>query len=187
MADSKKQIGVVGLYDAPESLLRAAEKVRDAGYRHWDCHSPYPVHGLDQAMGLRDSPIPTIGLTAGFLGVAVALWMQGWMSAIDYPVRIGGKPLFSWPAFVPITFELFVLFAAVTTMVSLLLFGRLGRWHSPLHDSDVMAEITSHRFAVVLEGSGENDSSERAAALLASTGCRDIRPLYEEADDGRIL
>ncbi len=187
VGDGKQQVGMVGLFEDPDTLIRAAERVRDAGYRKWDCHTPYPVHGLDQAMGLRESPVPYICLTAGFIGVGAALWMQWWMDAVDFPIRIGGKPLFSWPAFVPITFELFVLFAALATMASIVVLGRLGRWHSPLHDSGLMAEVTSHRFAVVLSRSDTVYSAESAARLLAGAGCQDIRPLYEYQDDGGIL
>ena len=185
--DGKHQVGTVGLFEDPDALIHAAEKVRDAGYHKWDCHTPYPVHGLDQAMGLRESPIPYICLTAGFIGVGAALLMQWWMDAVDFPIRIGGKPLFSWPAFVPITFELFVLFAALATMASIVLFGRLGKWHSPLHDSGLMAEITSHRFAVVLSGTDARYSADDATQLLAGAGCQDIRPLYEDIDEGGIL
>lgn len=185
MAESKQQAGLVGLFDNPDTLLQAARRVRDAGYRKWDCHTPYPVHGLDQAMGLAESPVPTICLTAGFLGVGAALLMQWWMDAVDYPIRIGGKPLFSWPAFVPITFELFVLFAALATMASILIFGKLGRWHSPLHDSDVMREITSDRFALVLDGSDPRYAADDATSLLADAGCQDVRPLLVcDSDDG---
>lgn len=185
MAESKQQVGVVGLFDDPDTLLHAARQVRDAGYRKWDCHTPHPVHGLDQAMGLAESPVPYICLTAGFIGVGAALLMQGWMDAIAYPVRIGGKPLFSWPAFVPITFELFVLFAGLATMASIVILGKLGRWHSPLHDSGIMREVTSDRFALVLDSADARYAADAAQVLLAEAGCQDIRPLLSnEAEDG---
>lgn len=188
MTDQGNTVGMVGLFDDAGALVEAAKKVRDAGYKKWDCHTPYPVHGLDAAMGIKASPIPYFCIGAGFVGVAVALLMQGWMSAIDYPVRIGGKPLFSWPAFVPITFELFVLFAALATMGSMLVFCKLGRWHSPLHDSNIMAEIMSHRFAVVLEANDPRFSEMEAQALLTEAGCTDIRPLIEaDEEDDSIL
>ena len=183
----RKQVGMVGLFDDATSLVRAAEKVRDKGYRKWDCHTPYPVHGLDRAMGLKTSPVPYITLTAGFIGVGVALLMQWWMSAVDYPVRIGGKPLFSWPAFVPITFELFVLFAACATMGSIFFFCKLFRWHSPLHDSGVMKDVTTTRFAVVLGADDPQYSEDRAKGLLEESGCEDIRALYENVEEDDSL
>lgn len=188
MSEAKtRPVGLIGLYDRPEQLLEAAARVRDAGWTSWDCHTPYAVHGLDQAMGLKESRIPWLTLTAGFAGVGLALLMQWWMSAIDYPVRIGGKPLFSWPAFVPITFEIFVLMAALATFGAVVVFGRLGRWHSPLHDSDVMAEVVTNRFGLVLSAEDPNYREEAARSLLASTGCDDIRPLVERVEEDDAL
>lgn len=190
MAEPEKRfVGMAGIFDTPDELINAASRVRDAGWARWDCHTPYPVHGLDRAMGVRRSPIPTICLTAGFAGAALALLMQWWMSAVDYPVRIGGKPLFSWPAFVPVTFEFFVLFAGVTVMGCVLFFCRLGRWHSPLHDSGIMQEVTGSRYAVALGTDDAFFSREKATDLLEKAGCRDIRPLFElmETKDGTLL
>ena len=178
MTDERKLVGLIGLYDDPDALIGAATKVRDAGYTSWDCHTPYPLHGLDDAMGLKPSPMPYITLGAGGVGAALAMLMQWWMSASDYPVRIGGKPLFSWPAFVPITFELFVLFAALATMGGMIFLTKLGSWASPLHDNDVMREVTTSRLGVVLDAGDAKFSEDGARALLEQTGCQDIRPLY---------
>ena len=184
---TEKVVGLVGLFDDPDTLLRAAEGVREAGYRKWDCHTPFPVHGLDRAMGLRASRVPTLALRAGFIGLLVAIALTGGLNAIHYPIRIAGKPMFSWQAFVPIYFELFVLFAALSIMGLLFVFCRLGRWHSPLHDSDVMKEITSNRFAIVLEAADEVFSDVDGRALLEEAGCRDVRPLVEHEQDGALI
>ena len=130
---TSRTLGVVGLYDSADDLIRAAAKVRDSGFKKWDCHTPYPVHGLDQAMGMKESPVPYVTLGTGLVGLLVAVALTGGLSALHYPIRIGGKALFSWQAFVPIYFELFVLFASIATMGSVVFFCRLGRWHSPLH------------------------------------------------------
>ena len=184
----EKVVGVVGLYDDPSSLLRAAEGVRDAGFTRWDCHTPFPVHGLDRAMGLKSSPLPTLALTAGLIGVLAAFALTGGLNALHYPIRIAGKPMLSWQAFVPIYFELFVLFSALAIMGSLFVFCGLGRWHSPLHDSGVMSEVTGARFAIVLGADDRMYSQADAKTLLEATGCRDIRPLvqFEEEDDAII-
>jgi len=188
MADpATRVVGMVALYDSADELIRAAEKVRDAGYRKWDCHSPYPVHGLDDAMGLKASPVPYFTIGAGFVGVAVGLLLTGGLNTLHYPIHIGGKALFSWQAYVPIYFEMFVLLAALATMGSMLFFCRLGRWHSPLHDSGVMELVTTDRFAIVLDSSDAKYEEAKARAMLRATGSRDIRPLAEQEDDGEII
>lgn len=182
----RKQVGWAGLYDTEESLRAAAARFRDAGFTRWDCHTPHPVHGLDRAMGLKPSRVPMVTIAAGFAGLLVAVALTGGIAVIQYPLRTAGKALFSWPAFVPIYFELFVLCAAVATMGALLFFCRLGRWHSPLHDSDIMQEITGHRFAIVVDK--EDGKYEQARQLFEESGCGDIRPLMEiQEGDEAIL
>ncbi|MBF0429674.1 MAG: DUF3341 domain-containing protein [Fibrobacteria bacterium] len=173
--------GYIGLYDSPEELLRAAEAVRDAGIKKWDCHTPYPVHGLDDAMGLKMSPVPLIVLFMGGVGAGVAFLMQWWMDVIDYPFVVGGKPLFSWPLFIPITFELFVLFAALAAMGSVIWFCKLGRWASPLHQGSVMKDITSNRYGIFLDSAEADFNEDKARSLLEATACQDIRRLGGEA------
>jgi hypothetical protein len=127
--------------------------------------------------------MPYICLGAGGVGAGAAMLMQWWMNAVDYPIRIGGKPMFSWPAFVPITFEVFVLFAAIATMGGIVTLCKLGRYHSPLHDSGVMAEVTSYRHAVVLGADDEQFSEESARELLEGAACTDVRPLHETLEE----
>jgi hypothetical protein len=181
-AEGRAVVGMIGLYDQADALIAAAEAVRDAGYKKWDCHTPYPVHGLDDAMGLKPSPMPYVTLIAGGIGACLGMYMMYWMSAVDYPVRIGGKEYFSWPAFVPITFEAFVLFAGLATMGGMIFFTKLGTWASPLHDNDVMGLVTSSRLGVVLKAEDEQFSEDKARALLEGTGCSDVRTLYAPAD-----
>ena len=183
-----KVVGTVGLYDDPRTLIQAAQRVREAGYTRWDCHTPFPVHGLDRAMGLKNSPVPSLVLTGALIGLIVAVVLTGGLSVIHYPIRIAGKPMFSWQAFVPIYFELFVLFAGFSIMGCLFAFCKLGRWHSPLHDSNIMKEITGDRFAIVLEATDDMYAEANARTLLEQTGCTDIRPLIEfEEEDKAIL
>jgi hypothetical protein len=149
--------------------------VRGAGWQRWDCHTPYPVHGLDAAMGVRESFIPFLTVSAGLFGVLFAKAMQWYMSDYDYPLMIGGKPLFSLPAFVPITFELFVLFGALTTFACILIFCRLGKWHSPLHDAGVMRDVTCNRFAIYLDATDSHFDKTETRRFLEEIGCEDIR------------
>ena len=125
-----KQYNVYGLvaeFADPGALLHAAEKVRDAGYSKFDCHSPFPVHGMDKAMGLGPSNLGWIVLGGGLSGALLGIGLQGWSSAIEYPLVISGKELFSFPAFVPIAFELTILFSAFAAV-----FGMFGLIKLPM-------------------------------------------------------
>jgi hypothetical protein len=138
-------------------------------------------------MGLKVSPVANFTLTGGLLGFLGAILLTGGLSVWQYPIRIGGKALFSWQAFVPIYFEMFVLLAALSTMGALFFLCRLGIWHSPLHDSGVMSEIVSDRYAIVLETEDGRDEGY-LTELLEGTGCKDIRPLVQfEEEESSIL
>ena len=100
--------GILAEFATPTDLYHACERVRDAGFTRWDAHTPFPVHGLEKAMGLRRSPLPWIVLVMGLTGAALGFGLQWWVHASAYPLVISGKPFFSWPAFIPITFELAV-------------------------------------------------------------------------------
>ncbi|MBF0199110.1 MAG: DUF3341 domain-containing protein [Planctomycetes bacterium] len=177
---NSKLKGMVGMVSKPDALIKAAETVRDAGYKKWDCHTPYPVHGLDDAMGLKESFLPFIVLGVGLLGGVGALLVQTYMNVWDYPVIIGGKDMFSWPAFVPIIFELFVLSAGFTIFGCLFAFGGFGKWAHPLHDADLMKRVTCDEFAVVLDAKDEMFNEENAKGLLERAGCFDVQPLHEK-------
>ncbi|HEX2878361.1 MAG TPA: DUF3341 domain-containing protein, partial [Polyangiaceae bacterium] len=106
--------GLLAEYKSPSELISAASKVRDGGYRDWDTYTPFPVHGIERAMGIKPTILPVIVLVAGLTGCATALLMQWWTNAYDYKWIVSGKPYWSLPANVPITFELTVLFAAIS-------------------------------------------------------------------------
>ena len=126
MAQAKNNVrGIIAEFENPAELLRAAEKMRDAGYKKFDCHSPFPIHGMDAAMGLKRSPL---GWMIGILGIAGALggyYMQYWMSTVDYPLVIAGKPFNSYPAYVPVTFGVGVLLGAFMAVFGMLHLNRL--------------------------------------------------------------
>ncbi len=188
MAESRQRtVGIVGLFDEPDSLIEAAEAVRDTGHEHWDCHTPYPVHGIEAAMGLPDTKLGNVAITAGFIGLLTAFILTGGLSVIYYPIQIGGKALMSWQAFVPIYFELFVMFAGLTALASVILMGKLCRWHSPLHDSGVMQDITCDRFAIVVESDDFKQLEATYRPLFEKAGCTDIRPLMENVEPGGAL
>lgn len=120
--------GILAEFDSAEALKAAATRVRQQGFTCWDVHSPFPVHGIDRAMGIRPTRLPWLVLVAGIAGCGVALLMQWWMNAVDYPHLISGKPLFSLPANIPVTFELIVLFSALAAFGGAIALCRLPQF-----------------------------------------------------------
>jgi hypothetical protein len=166
--------GLLAEFDGPGPLLHAAEAVRERGFTRWDCYTPFPVHGLDRAMGLRDSRIAWVVLGAGASGVAVALLMQWWMNAVDYPLLVSGKPLFSVPAGVPVLFEVTVLFAAVTAFVSMFAFNGLPRWYHPVFRSERFRRATTDGFFLAIEAADPRFDVEATEGLLRQLGSRHV-------------
>jgi len=157
-------------FDTPERLIAAAERVRDAGFRKWDVHSPLPLHGLDDAMGLEATRLPWITLAAGIGGLLVALGLQWYTNAFDYPLVISDKPFFSLPANIPVTFELAVLFAAVATVGGLFALNGLPCLYHPLFRSGRFRRVTSDRFFISVETADRRFDPETTVEFLASLG-----------------
>src|SRR5690606_33465710 len=124
--------GVLARFDEPERLLAAAREAREAGYRRVDAFTPYQVEGLEDELRAGRPWVPLAMLLAGLVGAAAGFSLQYWTNVVDYPINVGGRPLVSWPAFVPVTFELGVLFAALTGVVTMLALNGLPRPHHPL-------------------------------------------------------
>lgn len=150
-------------------VLRAVRSVRGLGCRVVDVYTPYPVHGMEEAMGLPPSRLPVLCFGLGALGAASSFALQSWVMTSDWPLRIGGKPFFAWPSFVPITFELMVLFAGLGTVAALLLLRGLLPWRRP---SLSLPGATDDRFVLAVD---REDALFDAAAL--STLCRDCGAL----------
>ena len=183
MAESKQHEAascILAEYSSTADLVRACEAVRDAGYRHWDAHSPFPVPGLARAMGLRPSRIPWVTLFCGFAGAGSAMLFQWWSSVVDYPLVVGSKPLFAWQAFVPITFEVGVLAAALGAFFAMLAFSRLPRWHHPLFVSKRFDRVTDDRFFVTIEATDPSFDQEAAERLLLDAGAQAVEVVRDE-------
>jgi hypothetical protein len=148
--------GVIGYFDDPDALIHATEKVRDANYENFDAFTPYPVHGLNAAQGLKRSPLPFVTMAAGMTGCTLGFLLQYWTSVIDWPLIVGGKPLNSWPAFVPIMFECTILFAGLSTVAAMFLFNGLPNHHRKAFDP----RLTRDRFALLIEAPLELEEDE---------------------------
>jgi len=166
---------VVGLFDGARQLVDAIPRVRALNLGRIEAYTPHPIHGIDEALGLRKSPVAGMVLVMGIVGAIAALVLQGWCNAVDYPTVTGGKVLFSWQAFVPIMFELMVLFASFTAGFGMLiLLNRLPVFRHPMLLSRSMASITRDKLALAIEtrigekGAAEIDLDAAREALLAS-------------------
>jgi Alternative complex III, ActD subunit len=162
--------GILGEFRSPESLFQACEQLRDAGFRDWDAHTPFPVHGLDQAMGLKRSPVSLFVLVMGLGGAALGMLMQWWVATTAYPLVISGKPFFSWPAFIPITFECGVLGGASGAILGMLLLARLPRHHHSLFNSERFERVTDDAFFISVEATDPKFDREETKSLLERLG-----------------
>ncbi len=188
----KQLTGVVGFFDDPNTLVNAMVKVRDQNFQFFDAFTPYPVHGLEAAQGLKRSPLPYVTLVAGVTGCLLAFLFEYWTSAIDWPLIVGGKPFNSWPAFVPIMFELTVLFAGLATVGAMFLFNGLPNIKRKTFDPS----LTRDRFAIWIGSplpmeEDDEDALAKAARfkkfdereasqLLQQAGAKEVRTTYAE-------
>ncbi len=165
-----------------DALLSAAEKVRKAGYKKFDCYSPFPVHGLDAAMGEKQSPLGWIVGVMALIGGSGAVLMQGWMSAIDYPLIISGKPLFSFEAFVPIIFELTVLLSAFGAVFGMFALNRLPSLYHPIFNSDRFRAATDDGFFVGIESEDSKFNVEDVKRFFTAAGATNVEVVEEEVE-----
>jgi hypothetical protein len=162
--------GLLAEFDTAAALYRAAERVRDAGLTRWDAHSPFPVHGLERAMGLRRSMVPLVTLLLGLGGAAAGMGLQWWVSARAYPLVVSGKPFFSWPAFVPIMFECGILGGATGAVLGFLGLSQLPRHHHPLFESKRFERVTDDRFFISIEAGDPRYDAAETRRLLERAG-----------------
>ncbi len=170
--------GALAKFDDPGSLLHAAEKVRDAGYKDWDVHSPFPVHGMDDAMGEKRSPLGWIVATAALIGVSGGLFMQYWMSAVDYKLVIAGKAFFSYQAFFPVTFALGILLGVILTVFGMLKLIKV-RFHHPVFHSDRFEKASDDSFFISILSDDPQFDSDKTSQFLTSIG-GDVELLVEK-------
>ena len=162
--------GLLAEYESPARPdRRPRKKVRDAGFRDWDTYTPFPVHGIDRAMGIKMTILPWIVFGAGLTGLATAVWLQWWTNAVDYPWIISGKPFWSIPANVPIMFELTVLFSAITALVVDAALERPAAAVHPLDLSKRFARSTDDRFFLLIQSSDPKFDERDTRELLDGT------------------
>ena len=161
--------GLVSECKTPHALKEAAKKVRDAGFEKWDTYTPFPVHGIDGAMGIKMTILPWIVLGAGLTGLTLAIWLQWWTNAHDYPFLISGKPFWSIPANVPIMFELTVLLSAFAALFGMLALNNLPMPAHPLDLKERFAKVTDDRFFLVVQAADTRFDDVETRELLEET------------------
>ena len=172
---SSKQIyGILVRFDNPKKLLYAAESVKEEGYIDFDCHTPFPVHGLDDAMGLKRSIIGYIVGVGCVIGASAGLLLQWWSSTIEYPVIISGKPFFSWQAYMIITFVLMILGGAFSALIGMFHINKMPTFHHPLFNSETFKKATDDGFFISIESADPQFDFNDTKEFLESLGGKNI-------------
>jgi hypothetical protein len=167
--------GIAGIFTEESKVLAAANRVREKGFRKFDAISPYPIHGMEEALGFRRSFIPYITFVGGIVGGSLGLYFQYWTSTIDWAMNIAGKPFFSLPAYIPITFEMTILFAALSSVAILFVAANLPKVDPPIIDPD----LTSHKFAVYIPKDDVGYDEKSIEALFRELGAQEIKRIAE--------
>ncbi len=174
---------VLAEFESAHDVLHAAERVRDAGYKAWDAHTPFPIHGMDRAMGLTDSKVGWIVICGALTGLTGAFVMMHWMNGVDYPIIVGDKPggaPGTIPSMVPIMFELTVLLSAFGAVFGMLHLNRLPRHHHPVFESERFRGASDDRFFISIEASDPKFDLDKTVALLEGTHAAHVEVIEEE-------
>ncbi len=179
MDRTDKLFGITALFDNPDSIINAAKKVVSEGYKKFDVNTPYPVHGMDPAMGLKRSKLGFVTLFFGFSGTAFILLFMYWAMSVDYPMVIGGKPYFALPAFIPITFEFTVLLAALSTVFGMIIaFFNLPYNNHPIHDTDYMKSVSVDKFGIIILAEDPAFNENKVLELFNNLGAKVTEKIY---------
>lgn len=171
--------GLLAEFPNPGALYHAAEGVRDAGYKHFDTHSPFPIHGMDDAMGLPNSKVGWICLGGGITGLSLGTWLQWWTGSVDYPLNISGKPFFAVEPSVPVMFELTILFSALAAVAGMFALNGLPRPYNPLFYSSNFARATDDAFFLHIAATDKRFDAEGTRELLSGLGAKNIEVIRD--------
>ena len=179
MSASLKAYGLIAEFENTSSVLHAAEKVRDAGFSRWDVYTPFPIHGMDKAMGIKNSKVGWFSFLGGVTGYTSGMLMIWFLNAVDYPIPIGGKPMFSPFGAFPPSYELTILLGAFGAIGGMLFLNRLPRLHHPLLKNRRFAQATHDKFYVVIECEDPKYSEAETRKLLQDAGSKHIEVAEE--------
>jgi len=177
--DTPKLYGLMAEFDSAGAIVAAARQAREAGYRRLDAYSPFPLHALDEALALPRTKLPWIVFFGGIAGLLGGLALQYWISAVDYPLNISGRPYGSWPAFVVPAYETTILFAAITTVVFMIALNGLPRPYHPVFNVPSFTNASGDRFFLCIEATDPRFEAHETRAFLESlhpVGVSDVAP-----------
>ena len=166
--------GLMAEFDKPTDVVEAARATYDAGYRRINAYSPYPIEELAEAIGFHRTRLPLIVLIGGIIGGLVGYGLQYYVAVIDYPLNVGGRPYHSWPSFIPITFEMTVLFAALSAVFGMLALNKLPQPYHPVFNAERFALASRDRFFLVIEASDPKFDHDAAMSFLKSLNPKEV-------------
>jgi hypothetical protein len=172
--------GVIGEFEHAEELINAARKIREAGYHHFEAYSPFPLEGLNEAMALGRNKVPLVTLIGGLCGGLGGFGFQYWVNVFAYPINIAGRPLNSWPAFIPVTFELTILFASLSAVFGMLALNGLPQPHHPIFNAHRFSHATTDRFFVCIEARDKKFDLAESARLLQSLNAHHVSEVHDD-------
>jgi hypothetical protein len=166
--------GLIAEFQSAAQLLSAAQQARQEGYRKLEGYSPVPVEGLAEELGLTKTSMPAVVLAGGILGCVTGYLMQYWISAVDYPINVGGRPLHSWPSFIPVTFELTILFGAIFAFAGMLALNGLPMPYHPVFNAPRFTLSGKDRFFLCIEATDPLFDREATSRFLAYLGAKEV-------------
>jgi hypothetical protein len=172
--------GVMGEFSTPEDLLAATKKAREAGYKHVEAYTPFPIEGLAEAVGFKWTAVPLLTLMGGVGGGLTGFGLQYWVAAITYPINIGGRPLNSWPAFIPVTFELTVLGASIFAVVSMLALNKLPQPYHPVFNVERFGQASTDKFFLCIEARDPKFDLVETSKFLQSLHAQHVNEVKDE-------
>jgi hypothetical protein len=179
MATKPTLYGLMAQFDNPTDLVHAARSAHEAGYTRMDAYTPFPVEGLAEALGFGRTRVPLLVFLGGLLGCVGGFYLQYWCSAVSYPINVGGRPLNSWPAFIPVTFELTVLCAALTAVIGILALNGLPMPYHPVFNVPGFAMATRDRFFLCIQARDPKFDRQMTGELLSSFRPREVSEVPE--------
>jgi hypothetical protein len=166
--------GLLAEFASPQELLAAVERTREEGYRAIDAYTPFPIEAISEALGHHGSPLPKIVFIGGIVGTISGFLLQYWTMAIDYPLNIGGRPLNSWPAFIPITFETTILLAALSTVLGMFALNKLPMPYHPVFNVPRFALASRDRYFLSVQATDPKFDLEATRTFLKSLNASEV-------------